>query len=66
MATCHLILRLEAEMGSEQAMIDNMRRGLLERGDYSADDLETHLAELRQLCRIAKQIEAENELKSAA
>jgi hypothetical protein len=66
MATCHLILRLEAEMGSEQAMIDNMRRGLLERGDYSADDLETHLAELRQLCRIAKQIEAETELKSAA
>jgi hypothetical protein len=53
-------------MGSEQAMIDNMRRGLLERGDYSADDLETHLAELRQLCRIAKQIEAETELKSAA
>jgi hypothetical protein len=59
MATCHLLLNLEAEVGSEEAMLDQLRRGLADMGRHSATDLVAHVEEVRRLFRIAKQVEAE-------
>ena len=66
LAVCHLLLSLEAELGSEEAMVDQLRRGLIEQNQHSADDLATHIAEFRRLFQIAKQIEAESDQKTAA
>ena len=59
MATCHLLLNLEAEVGSEEAMLDQLRRGLADMGRHSAADLVAHVEEVRRLFRVAKQVEAE-------
>ena len=66
LAACHLLLNLEAELGSEEAMIEHMRMGLEGSKIYSAEDLQTFLAEYRRLFRIARQIEADNARPAAA
>jgi hypothetical protein len=59
LAACHLLLNLEAELGSEEAMLAHLRRGLTDRGQHSATDLEAHLGEVRRLLQIAHQVEAD-------
>jgi hypothetical protein len=66
LAACHLLLTLEAELGSEEALLEHLRRGLVELGQHSAEDLDLHLAEFRRLFQIAKQMDAESERKTAA
>jgi hypothetical protein len=46
-------------VGSEEAMLDQLRRGLADMGRHSATDLVAHVEEVRRLFRIAKQVEAE-------
>ena len=59
LATCHLLLNLEADLGSEQAMLDFLREGLAEVGQYSAADLATYEQEYRRLIQIARQVAVE-------
>ena len=66
LATCHLLLNLEAEFGSEDAMVEHMRKGLEEIGMYSTEDLQSFLAEYRRLFRIARQVEAGHARPAAA
>jgi len=47
-------------------MIEHMRMGLEGSKIYSAEDLQTFLAEYRRLFRIARQIEADNARPAAA
>jgi hypothetical protein len=66
LATCHLLLNLQAELGSEEALLAHLRRGLVELGQHSADDLAAHLEEYRRLFQIAQQVEGEHDATSAA
>ncbi|MFN9372969.1 MAG: hypothetical protein ACK6D3_13905, partial [Planctomycetaceae bacterium] len=58
LATCHLLLSLEAEEGSEALVLEHFEKGLIERGRHTPADLRDHLAEVRRLRRIAHQIDA--------
>jgi hypothetical protein len=53
-------------LGSEEALLAHLRRGLVELGQHSADDLAAHLEEYRRLFQIAQQVEAEHDATSAA
>ena len=63
---CHMLLNLEEELGSEEAVLDHLRQGLRAVDPDLADDLESFLGEYRQLFRIARQVEAQGELATAA
>ena len=57
-ATCHLLLSLEGELGSEAEVLAHFDRGLTEMGRHTPADLQCHLDEVRRLLRIAHQIDA--------
>jgi hypothetical protein len=57
-ATCHLLLSLEGELGSEAEVLAHFDRGLTELGRHTPADLRCHLDEVRRLLRIAHQIDA--------
>jgi len=59
LATCHLLLNLQAELGSEGAVLDFLREGLEESARYSEAEIETSMGEYRRLLQIARQVEAE-------
>jgi len=59
LATCHLLLNLADDLGSEQAMLDFLREGLAEQGRHSPADLAIYDQEYRRLMRIARQLAAE-------
>jgi hypothetical protein len=58
LATCHLLLNLEADLGSEALVLEQFEQGLKEMGRHSPADLQAHLEEVRRLLRIAHQIDA--------
>jgi len=58
LATCHLLLNLEADLGSEALVLEQFEQGWKEMGRHSPADLRTHLEEVRRLFRIAHQIDA--------
>jgi hypothetical protein len=66
LATCHLLLNMEAELGSEEAVMEHLRQGLGPVEPELADDLESFLGEYRQLFAIARQVEADDDLTLAA
>ncbi|HBH50674.1 MAG TPA: hypothetical protein DDY91_02155, partial [Planctomycetaceae bacterium] len=66
LATCHLLLNMEAELGSEEGVLAHFRRALVEAGPPPADELNTQLEEYRRLLRIAHEVEAEHEVATAA
>ena len=57
-AMCHVLLSLEAEVGSEALVLEHFEKGLHELGRHSPADLQAHLDEVRRLLRIAHQIDA--------
>ena len=66
LATCHLLLNLQAGLGSEGAVLDFLREGLEESARYSAAEIETSMGEYRRLLQIARQVEAEPANAAAA
>ena len=59
LATCHLLLTLEAELGSEEQVLAFLHEGLTDSDRYSTDEITTCLVEYRRLLQIGKQIAAE-------
>ena len=57
-AMCHVLLSLEAEVGSEALVLEHFEEGLKDLGRHSPADLQAHLDEVRRLLRIAHQIDA--------
>ena len=57
-AMCHVLLSLEAEVGSEALVLEHFEEGLKELGRHSPADLQAHLDEVRRLLHIAHQIDA--------
>jgi hypothetical protein len=66
LAACHMLLNMEAELGSEEAVLEHLRQGLGPVDPEQAEELESFLGEYRQLFAIARQVEAECELAVAA
>jgi hypothetical protein len=66
LATCHLLLNLQAGLGSEGAVLDFLREGLEQSARYSEAEIETSMGEYRRLLQIARQVEAEPATAAAA
>jgi len=66
LTTCHMLLNMEAELGSEEAVMQHLREGLGSVEPELADDLESFLGEYRQLFQIAREVDAAGDLVAAA
>ena len=66
LAACHMLLNMEAELGSAEAVIEHLRQGLGEVESDRAEDLESFLGEYRRLFQIAQQVEADCDVITAA
>ena len=61
-----MLLNMEAELGSAEAVIEHLRQGLGEVESDRAEDLESFLGEYRRLFQIAQQVEADCDVITAA